>query len=158
MCLISNRKFEDSIRADMFYLINEDAPLMTPTHQIRDKFIALKDEMIDNWMENRVSFTPTFNIMINKKPKETPFASLDKSNDTVEFRWWASTNKINRFMFNIIFSFRILEFIMESSSLEDLKFKNFYQYLVEVDEGNLLDKMDKIFKKKLAYEQQTGLV
>lgn len=158
MCLISNRKFEDSIRADMFYLINEDAPLMTPTHQIRDKFIALKDEMIENWMENRVSFTPTFNIMINKKPKETPFAFLDKSNDTVEFRWWASTNKINRFMFNIDFSFRILEFIMESSSLEDLKFKNFYQYLIEIGEHDLLNMMAKKFSKKLAYEQQNRFV
>lgn len=153
MCIISNRHFEDSIYADMFYLINEDVALLTPSSTVKSKFMSIKDDMLNRWLEGKVSLVPELNIALNKKPKEAMSTNIEHSMDTLEFRWWASTNKFKRLWFNIMFSFRLLEFVKKTSNIDDLTFKNFYQFLIQSKDQITLDKVDKSIKKVYGSKQ-----
>ena len=130
MSELSNRRFKSSIFADLRYLVAKDAAILMNDMAFKDAFIALKDEVIDGFFENK-HVNSNLNVIVNREVRST---TVDKINlDSIEYRWWAATGFTPIVIAYAEFFYAMGEHIRENTRVfhysENYNMSAFYRYL-----------------------------
>lgn len=138
MSKISCRKFEDSLRSDIYHLLGDDV-ILCSSSDLKNKFLSIKDDIINGFIKgNRID---SLNMIINKSPKDSFGRSIGSPIGALEYRWWAATTNPDTFMAYIEFGFIINKFLKSLKEYEKVTFNDFYLYLENSGEGHNLAKL-----------------